>query len=478
MLDKISAYLSEDFINKIKSGSLMISISGIRAKFPEGITLEMLLRILNAFSINSGNKIIIGNDGRITSPILSSYIESILNFYGKKVLNIGIAPTPTIKASCYFSKADSGIIITASHNPEEWNGIKFLKKGGYFYTLEDYIQLFKNINNIPETNIFKPGSILKYEGIELHIDSVLKQIPNLNEIKKKSYTVVIDPVNSSGIYALPKLLEKLNCKIIPLNCERSNKFNRPPEPTPKSLNSFSKILKKNKASLGFALDPDGDRLVCGSPTLGAINEEYTLGLAYLGKRLNLSKKTKLVINYSTSSLLEKISRNENHHVIRAPVGEVNVLKKIIETNAKFGGEGNGGVIDPQIPSMGRDSLTGVAYILSAMAHHNANTIDDLIKNLPEIYMNKEKIPYSFDKKEKIINFFYDKITNIPGKTIVEINQEDGYFFIFNDLSWIHIRISNTEPIIRIIYEANSKQDLYYLRDYIHTIQKDIQDKYL
>jgi phosphomannomutase len=465
--------IPEDYLKRIEQGNLMISISGIRAKFPDGISPKMLLEIIEAFCKNTGTTILLGNDGRSSSPLLSNFIENLLNFYNKKVLNVGTAPTPTIKASCYFSKADAGIIITASHNPQEWNGIKFLKKGGFFYDKEDYIKLFEGLRTeLPLEFPLKINS-QPYNGIEKHVESILKELTNYNEIKQKKYKVVIDPVNSSGIYALPILLKELNCDIIPLNCEPSLKFNRPPEPTPKALNTFSKIIKKERAHVGFALDPDGDRLVCGSPTKGAINEEYTLGLAYLGKKLTLKKKANFVVNFSTSRILEKISSKEGHKVLRAPVGEVNVLNKMLEVGGKFGGEGNGGVIDPTIPSMGRDSLTGIAYILSAMTAMNSQSIDDLLALMPSLYMEKLKIPYKFENKEKILNDWIEKFYSLYSEEEIEsINQEDGFFISYKNQSWVHLRTSNTEPIIRIIFEANTKQELNYIKQYIEKNQHE------
>lgn len=473
-MNNFTSSLPEKYQKRIKEGNLMISISGIRAKLPQGLSLEMLYEIILAFIHITGKKIIIGNDGRSSSPILSSFIESILNYYNKIVFNVGIAPTPTIKASCSFIKADAGIIITASHNPQEWNGLKFLKNDGYFYEYEDYQKLFQFLGQGFELKELDYNQTQIYNGIEKHIESILTKIPNIKEIQKKKYTVVIDPVNSSGIYAVPELLKKLNCKIIPLHSEPSKKFQRPPEPTPKSLSNFSKVLKKEKASIGFALDPDGDRLVCGSPTKGAINEEYTLGLAYYGKKLQLSKKSNFVVNFSTSNLLENLSMVDGHKVVRAPVGEANVLKKMLSLKAVYGGEGNGGVIDPSIPSKGRDSLTGIAYILSAMAERKATSIDDLLKDMPEIYMEKLKFSYDFEKKEHILKQWFDFLTSMSGKTVKEVNEEDGYFISFTDESWIHLRLSNTEPIIRLILEANTKKDLLSMKESISSIQSKIK----
>ncbi|MCS7204248.1 MAG: phosphoglucosamine mutase [Leptospiraceae bacterium] len=466
MIKEIHEHLDFDFLEQIKKGNLMISISGIRAKLPEGLNLNMILKLIETYVLTSGTTIVLGNDGRGSSLLLSSFIEGILYFYGKRIINVGIAPTPTIKATCNLSKADGGIIITASHNPSEWNGIKFLKKGGDFFENEDYLNLFINFSKKPKPKEILYDEQLDFNGIEAHIQSIIEKLPNLEQIQKQSYTVLIDPVNASGIYVLPKLLEILKCRVISIHDKRSKTFQRPPEPTPKALSKFSSMLQKTKASVGFALDPDGDRLVIGSPTKKALNEEYTLPLAYLGKKMQLQKNSKFVINYSTSKALEKIASVDGHQVYRAPVGEANVVKKMRELKSQFGGEGNGGAIDLSIPSKGRDSLVGVAYVLSAMAEKNANTIDELLNILPDIHIEKLKIPYEFDKKDKIVEEIKEFVGNYPSKELKNFSKEDGYFFEFKDDSWIHVRLSNTEPIIRIIFEANTKKELQEIKNYI------------
>lgn len=464
--------LPEKFQEKIKQKLLMISVSGIRAILPNGLTPDMIFDIMNGFCEITKEKIIIGNDGRVTSPILEDLIVSILSFYGKKIIRLGIAPTPTIKAGCNFFKADAGIIITASHNPIEWNGIKFLKKDGSFFDKEDYEKLFDSLKNPHEFSNQIQYQIKFEKGIEKHIESISSFIPNIEKIRKKKYKVLMDPVNSSGIFAVSELLKYLNCEIIQIHSKPNIPFERKPEPTPENLKKFSKILKEKKIQIGFALDPDGDRLVLGSPKYGAISEEYTLPLAYLGKKLTLKKSSNMVINYSTSSILEKIAKPDGHKVYRAPVGEVNVLNKMLQLKGKFGGEGNGGVIDPAIPSKGRDSLTGIFYILSAMAEKNANTIDDLLKELPSIYMGKLKIPYNFEKKEENFNKIQESIKQ-NYKKIQSESYEDGYFISFEDQSWIHIRFSNTEPIMRIIFEENSKKEYKKTYDFIQLVLKNL-----
>ncbi len=435
----------------IKEKKLTISVSGIRFHFPDGLSLEEILNIIQTYSKINQKRIVVGNDGRITSPILHNFIISILRYYNKDVLDLGTVPTPTVKAICNLSRADGGIIITASHNPEEWNGIKFLKKGGFFFEVEDYIHFFIHYNQKPKTINQILGKYQNYEGIKSHIHSIAKIIPNTEEIIKKKYRVVIDPVNSSGIYAIPELLKFLNCEIVSIHMHNLAGFERPPEPIPSALKKFSNMVKKTKSSVGFALDPDGDRLVCGSPTSGAINEEYTLALAYLGKRINLNKKSKFVVNFSTASVLDRLARGDGNTVLRAPVGEANVIKRMMQLKSTFGGEGNGGVIDLNVPSRGRDSLTAIFLILSAMAYYNANTIDDLIKMLPPLYMYKQKIDINIDKKDKILLQLRELIENKFKDQIIEVSTEDGFYFSLMENSWIHIRGSNTEPILRIIY---------------------------
>ncbi len=463
-------FLPEHFKEKINQKLLMVSISGIRAILPKGLTPDMILEILNAYAITTKEKILIGNDGRISSPVLEELIISVLSYYGKTIIQLGIAPTPTIKAACEFYKVNSGLIITASHNPVEWNGIKFLKKGGMFYDKEDYITLFKAMSEKREYTSIPKKHIISENAIEKHIESIARMIPNIEKIRKKKYKVLIDPVNSSGVYAIPQLLEFFNCKTIKIHSEAHRHFERSPEPTPENLKLFSKLCKKEQIQVGFAFDPDGDRLVCGSPSFGAINEEYTLPLAYLGKKLNVSKPMRMVINYSTSSLLEKLSKSFQDTVIRTSVGEVNVFNKILETKAKFGGEGNGGVIDPLIPSKGRDSLTGISYILSAMAERDAHNIDDLLKDLPPLFMGKLKVPVS--KENHILEKIYQSLKTL-NKTIIQESKEDGYFIAFDDSSWIHFRFSNTEPVMRIIFEENSKLEFKKTYTFLESLIESI-----
>lgn len=449
-------YLPDNFKEKINQKLLMVSISGIRAIVPNGLTPDMIVQLLNAYALTTKGTILIGNDGRISSPVLEELILAVLSYYGKTIIQLGIAPTPTIKAACNFYKVDSGIIITASHNPIEWNGIKFLKKGGMFYTKADYITLFKAMSQKENyAPVLKRNIILK-DGIEKHIESIAKVIPNIETVRKRKYKVLVDLANGSGVYAIPKLLEFFNCKVIKIHSEANRPFERPPEPTPENLKLFSKLCKQEKVQIGFALDPDGDRLVCGSPLLGAINEEYTLPLAYLGKKLNVKKPMQIVINYSTSSLLERICQFNKDKVIRTSVGEVNVFNKILEIKAKFGGEGNGGVIDPIIPSRGRDSLAGISYILSAMAEKNANSVDDLIQTMPPLYMAKLKLFISKKNQNGLFDQIYQSLKAL-NKTIVQESKEDGYYIAFEDSSWVHFRFSNTEPIMRIIFEEASKE---------------------
>ena len=447
---------------------LMVSVSGFRAIIPAGLDIVTISTIVTAFANTTGNLIVIGRDSRPTGHAILNIVKSILELRGKRIIDIGIAPTPTVKAVVAESKANAGIIITASHNPDEWNGIKFLSQGGFFYNEDQIISLLTEIDKVYNTAATsgtqyksKLGYTTNQNGIQTHIDSILKQIPNLSEIRKQNYQVVVDGVGGAGREALPQLLAELGCKVYPLYCDSYAKFPRQPEPTPVALKEFGKLVKLKKAAVGFALDPDADRLVTGSKLLGAIHEEYTLPLAFLGKRSTLKKPGNIVVNLSTSTLIDSVAGQ--HKVWRSKVGEANVVAMMKSKKAIFGGEGNGGVIDPVIPSYGRDSLIGAAWILSAMANRKAQGIDDLLKELPELYMVKQKIELKTDIKS-VFQKFEETAKSLTMLKLQETIRIDGIYFSFSDsscsdLSWVHLRASNTEPILRLIAQAPTKKNL-------------------
>ena len=458
-----------------RPGELMISISGIRGTIPDGLDPVNITLFARAFGAITGKRIVIGEDSRITGPILKHLLIGTLLAAGKEVLDIGLAPTPTVKAAVKSWKADAGVVISASHNPPNWNAFKFIDREGFFFNAARGKELLDAMRSgtFPAKGYKEMGTLEIRSGVESHIESVLSVIPNLKQIQKMKYRVVVDGVGGAGRDALPMLLKKMGCKVERLFCDPvpSGEFPRPPEPTPDALKKFSKFIKKTGSHVGFALDPDADRLVVGSPKTGAINEEYTVPLSFLGllkadtikglargksdlKDPGLKKTRPVVVNLSTSRLIDGICSKVGVPVERSAVGEANVVEKMLGAKAAFGGEGNGGVIHPKVPSFGRDSLTGAALILSAMASLGAKTIDELMQLFPPLYMEKIKLPLA--PGQSADGMIASVEATFPGGLQ---NREDGLHLLFSDGSWIHVRASNTEPIVRVIAEAPSREGL-------------------
>lgn len=463
-----------------RSDHLMVSVSGIRGTIPEGLDPVNITLFTQAFAAITGKRIVIGQDARPSGPFMKHLIVGTLLAAGKEVTDIGLAPTPTVKAAVKSWKADAGIMISASHNPTNWNAFKFIDKGGGFFNARRFEELDYALKGgiFPHIDTKKMGAISVANGIQNHILSVLDLIPNVMQIKKKKYRVVVDGVAGAGREALPELLRSLGCEVVPLYCEATTdgSFPRPPEPTPAALKKFSSQLKSEKAAVGFALDPDADRLVVGSGTGGAIHEEYTVPLALLGL-LSSSQKQALfpgrkilkapsqgskeesnlegtiVVNLSTSDLVDSVAEKTGLRVVRSPVGEANVVEVMQKKKAVYGGEGNGGVIHPRVPSFGRDTLTGAALILSAMAAIQADSVDELMEALPPLHMKKTKAHRGNLSLESV---YRSLSKEFPG---AEVDNQDGLHLRLPDLGWIHARPSNTEPIIRLIAQGKTKKDM-------------------
>ncbi|EMN80941.1 phosphoglucosamine mutase [Leptospira interrogans] len=439
---------------------LMVSVSGIRGIIPTGLSPEVIFNSLRAFGTwIEGSKIVIGRDSRPSGSYLENIALGLMQAMGKEVLQLGIVPTPTVKAVVNLSKAGGGIMISASHNPIIWNAFKFIGPGGFFTNASDLEQILETVQNQSYKPIqYKPSSKIVFgtEWSEKHIESVLKRV-DVNSIRKKKYKVLIDSVNGAGSYLVPELLKKLGCKPILLHCVPDGTFPRPPEPTPEALKQTSRKMKSSGADIGFALDPDADRLVVLTPKKGAISEEYTLPLSFLSLTLEkIPKKANITVNLSTSFINEFVAGQNGVPIFRSKVGEANVVSEMLRQKSIFGGEGNGGVIDPTIASFGRDSLSGIAHILNVMAA-TGKKIDSIVEELPAIYMQKTSFKIAGKNLQDIYSKFRGEFSTFSEETI------DGLRLTSED-SWIHIRPSNTEPIIRIIGEARTKKDLNSLLD--------------
>lgn len=440
-----------------RGGDLKISVSGIRGRIPQGLDPENMLAFLRAFCAITGRKIVIGNDARPTAPILRHLAIGTMLAAGKEIFDIGLAPTPTVKAAVRQQRAGGGIMFSASHNPEEWNAFKFIKQGGLFFDAVMSEKLLRTLRrgDFPARDYRGMGRLQTLDGIGAHIKEVHALVSNRAAIRKRRFRIVVDAVGGAGREALPRLLEELGCRVSRLHCDPvpGGKFPRPPEPTPRALREFGRRVQKEQSDIGFALDPDADRLVIASPGRGAIAEEYTLPLALMGTRhyrpggaKKSSRPGIVVVNLSTATIIDEVARRGGMRVIRSAVGEANVVELMLKRKAIFGGEGNGGVIHPEVSSFGRDSLVGAALILSALAANNCG-IDELMDSLPPLYMNKIRIPVA---DRPVPEIFRALEKTFPDS---RIDDRDGRHLTLSDGSWLHVRESNTEPIIRVIFQA-------------------------
>lgn len=431
---------------------LKISISGVRGIVGETLTPEVVLDFARAFGtyIKSG-RIVVARDTRPSGEEFKESIICGLLEAGCEIIDIGIAPTPTALLMVKELNAAGGIIITASHNPSRWNGLKFISSCGIFLKkaqVEEFLDIWRRKKFILITKDKKTD----IERIDIqdvarrHIDKIISYV-NPDIIRTKQFTVALDSCNGAGAIITPKLLEELGCKVIRINTESDGLFPHVPEPVPENLKQLCDVIRTKGADIGFAQDPDADRLAIVSEKGECIGEEYTLALAC---QFVLKKKRGVVVtNLSTTKAIDDIAMQFNSKVIRTKIGEINVVEKMKENNAVVGGEGNGGVIIPEV-IYGRDSLCGIAVILEHLAESGL-TISDLTATIPEYKMVKTKLEYPFDKVSELLEKIKDKYKGSP------INSEDGVKINLGD-SWVHIRPSNTEPVVRIIAEAKTRQE--------------------
>ena len=424
---------------------LIRSASGLRGIAEDHFTPKLIDKYISAFITTQNVKsCVIGRDSRPSGKQISQWVIDSFHKNGINVENCGLATTPTIQVMTEKKHIDGGIVITASHNPSEYNGLKFLQKDGTFLTPEQCEELFKAVDQNFSIDLSDSlGVVSEYSTAnEEHIEKVLaaKCIDTYN-IRKKKFKVVIDCVNGAGSFILPMLCEQLGCEVVTMNCSGDGNFTRMPEPLAENLNELEQKVINVGADIGFATDPDGDRLSIVSNNGNAIGEEYTLVLA-VKNYLNY-QKSMVVTNLSTSMMLESIA----NETIRTRIGEAHVVQKMNELNIPIGGEGNGGVILEEV-HLGRDSLVAISMILSLLSF-SGKSISDEISNIPQYLMIKDKIrvddKIDFDSLETIFD-------------CNEINKIDGIKFIWSN-KWIHIRKSNTEPIIRIFAEASTQLEV-------------------
>jgi len=424
---------------------LIKSISGIRGIYNKSLTLDNASEFCQIFSQEQPDgQIVLARDSRPHGKKLYNKILKTLNHIGRDVISCNIIPTPTAQFIVKKKKLAGGIIITASHNPIEWNGLKFLDNDGCFLNAKKMDKIFSKKIEIKSTI---KGTTKNYKNAySEHILNILNlKCINLKKIRSKKFKVVIDTVNGAAYKTLPMLLEKLNCHVIKIHCENNGFFPRGTEPIPINLSDLSDAVKKYNAHIGFATDPDGDRLAIVSNKGNPIGEELTLVLAIESYLKYYKDNQKIVTNLSTSMGVDKIASKYNSKVYRTSVGEINVVEKMKKINSKIGGEGNGGVILRE-SHLGRDSLVATALVLNYLAHSNL-FLDNILLDVPQFVMIKDKITIQN-------NIDFDEIKNcFNNDKYINFNDSDGLKLIWED-KWVHIRKSNTEPIIRIISEAN------------------------
>jgi phosphomannomutase len=445
--------------------ALIKSISGIRGTIGgssgNNLTPDDIVKFTAAFAnIITGNadeitsperkaKIVIGRDGRISGQMVRDIVVSTLTSLGIDVIDLGLSTTPTVEIAVKGEKADGGIIITASHNPKEWNALKLLNSDGEFISAEVGSKVLEKAAK--EDFVFNTvdylGTVTIDESyLQKHIDAVLKYpLVNKNAIASQQLKIVVDGINSTGATFVPALLKALGVKqIIVLNAEVDGKFAHNPEPLPQHLSELSREVIKQNAHLGIAVDPDVDRLcfICEDGSM--FGEEYTL--VAIADYVLSKRKGNTVSNMSSTRALKDITENHGGEYFPSAVGEVNVVKKMKDVKAVIGGEGNGGIIVPDF-HYGRDALIGIGLFLSHLANHmfGAKSLRSLY---PDYFISKNKIELNNGVDVKAI---FEKIKKKYKKH--PINTEDGLKIEF-DNDWVHLRTSNTEPIIRIYAESD------------------------
>lgn len=443
--------------------TLIKSISGIRGtiggKVGDNLTPIDAVKFASAYGTflkNSSNKeelkVVIGRDARISGPMIHNLVVNTLVGLGIHVIDLGLSTTPTVEVAVPMEKADGGIILTASHNPKQWNALKLLNEKGEFLSGAEG----QTILELAEKEAFdfaEVDNLGKIEYIDnymdLHIEEVLNlKLVDVEAIKARKFKVVVDAVNSSGGIIIPALLRRLGVEVVELYCEPNGHFPHNPEPLKEHLQDICELVKKEKADFGVVVDPDVDRLAFISNDGEMFGEEYTL-VAVADYVLSKTPGN-TVSNLSSSRALRDITNKHNGEYNASAVGEVNVVELMKATNAIIGGEGNGGIIYPEI-HYGRDSIVGVALFLTHLSNLDM-TVAELRASYPQYYMSKNKIELT---PKLNVDMILEQIAE--NYSDQDVSTIDGVKIDF-PTSWVHLRKSNTEPIIRIYTEAGTQAD--------------------
>lgn len=429
--------------------TLKISISGVRGVVGQSLTPQLLTRFAQAFGTHTGSgTIVIGRDPRTSGEMVKHAVVAGLLSTGSRVVDIGVCPVPTVQLQVRHRRAQGGIAITASHNPAEWNALKFIGSSGLFLDAGQARELLDIYHQGEYTRVggAELRTVEEVEGAtDLHIKSILDVLGPLPKTGKK-LRVVLDSCNGAGSIVGPKLIEALGAEVIRLNTTPDGSFPRPAEPLPENLGDLRRAVKEHQADIGFAQDMDADRLAIVSEQGEAIGEDNTLVLAtlfVLGR-----EKGPVVANLSTTSAVADVAKKFDCPVFLTKIGEVNVTDAMQLQRAVIGGEGNGGVIYPRI-NFARDSLVGMALVLHLLAE-SGKSVTELLADIPRYTIVKEKIPCASDRIAGVLRTVRQEFSEF------QLDTRDGVKVIVPD-GWLLVRGSNTEPIIRVVAEAKSEE---------------------
>jgi phosphomannomutase len=432
------------------TAGLMVSVSGIRGRVGEALTPEVVARYAAAFgawSIARGTsrQVVVGRDSRVSGPMFHRIVVGTLQLVGCDVIDIGLTTTPGCQLAVEHHHAAGGLMLSASHNPIEWNALKLIGPSGLFLEAAEGAAMRALIERgTPHAAWDHIGRVIEDPDVAArHVESVLA-IPYIDVagIRARRFKVALDCVRGAGATVMPLLLERLGCEVVAINMEPDGRFPREPEPIPENLGELERLVRESGADVGLAVDPDVDRLALVADGGRAIGEDYTLALA---ARLVLRhRRGPLVTNLSTSLVVEDAARAAGVEAVRAPVGEVNVAVRMRELEAPIGGEGNGGVILPEV-HLGRDAPIGAALVLQLLLEEG-RPLSAIVGSLPRYVIVKDKLP----RPNASLDAVYAALkTAFPDATA---DMQDGLRLAWPD-RWVHVRPSGTEPIVRVIAEA-------------------------
>ena len=434
---------------------LMIGVSGIRGRVGGALTPDVVARYAAGFgawalSRGTSKTVVVGRDSRVSGPLFHRVVLSGLESVGCTVIDIGLTTTPTCQLAVEHHHAAGGLMISASHNPIEWNALKFIGPTGLFLENAEGIEMRALVERgIPRAQWDQLGHVeLDDQAVERHIDRILA-IPyvDVDGIRGRRFTVALDCVRGAGAVIMPQLLDRLGCRVSAINLETDGRFPRPPEPIVENLGDLERLVLETGAAIGFAVDPDVDRLALVSDSGKAIGEDFTLALA---ARLVLRHRPgSLVTNLSTSRIMEDVANAAGSAVIRTPVGEVNVAVRMRDEHAPIGGEGNGGVILTEV-HLGRDAPVGAALLLQLL-HEENRSLSQIVSELPRYVIVKDKL----DRPDASLDTVYEALRAAFPDAVAD--SQDGLRLSWPD-RWVHVRPSGTEPIVRVIAEAPTDEE--------------------